>query len=111
MSLCRAYSAPAIRSKLAPDCMRDPQAPFLGEAWGPTDLSYALRPCIAYMHFRMHCAAALQTPISCSPGLGHHPSLAELGHWRAAACAGCWNGDGLLVQHSIGNDHAVGNDE
>jgi hypothetical protein len=74
--------------------------------------------------FHMHCVHALHTCISaCIARLRSTlrsvaalagtsiQTLAELGQWRAAACAGCWNGDGLLVQRSIGNDHAVGNDE
>ena len=103
MSLCRANSAPAIRSNLSETSCRNPRAQFWGkavEALGSV-----------YMHRGVHCAAALRQSRSVAARAGATiQALAELGQWRAAAGADRWNGDGLLVQHSICNDHAVGND-
>lgn len=106
MSLCRAYSAPAIRSNL-PNCMKElheriRRPNFVAKAPGPADLLYALRTCIARLRYETRSVTARAgTTIQ---------AFAELGQWSAAACADCWNSDGLLVERSIGDDHAVGND-
>ena|SRR5215831_16572331 len=91
---------------------------FSGEGFlRPTDLLYALRYfCTAYLHCvhaSRHCIARLRSnsrSVAARSGTSLQ-TLAELLHWRASAGAGCGNGDGLLIEHSIGNDHAVGNDE
>ena len=107
MSLCRAYSAPAIRTKLALACMAGSEGPAGGKVLeGHSDLFHAFSTCVAACTARLRydnrsVAARAGTTIQ---------SCAEFGQWRAAACANRWNGDGLLVEHSIGNDHAVGND-
>lgn len=72
--------------------------------------AYVLHLSTAYMHCGVHCAAALRQSRSVAArAWATIQALAELEQWRAAAGAGCRNGDGLLGQRSIGNNHAVGN--
>lgn len=73
MSLCRAYSAPAIRSKPLPwIAWQESEGPVFGgrlEAYG-----------FQYMHRGVHCAAALPNSISVAAQAGTTiQPLAELG--------------------------------
>lgn len=104
MSLCRANSAPAIRLKLARDLHGRSEGPVGGKVLEGPRIFY-LRTCIAagIARLRLHrCLVAARAGATIQ-------ALAELEQWRAAAGAGCRNGDGLLGQRSIRNYHAVGN--